>query len=70
MTDGWMTVTEIAEHCGVNRRTIELWVKNHGMPSVLLPSDGNGERRRRRFDRAKVDAWLEENGRPKRRRRK
>lgn len=67
--DGWLTKTEIARHCGVHVRTIELWVKDHGMPSIELPSNGK-ERRRRRFDKDDVDAWLRGGGRPNRRRRR
>tara|TARA_R110002110_G_scaffold179016_1_gene384303 strand:- start:152 stop:379 length:228 start_codon:yes stop_codon:yes gene_type:complete len=47
----WHSVNEIAEHLGVSRETVYIWLKKHKMP-------GHKVGRLWKFSHAEVDAWV------------
>ncbi len=60
----WLTPDEVAEYIGVSKLTVYEWVKQERIPFTRLgpaPDPGRKERRKLRFDRHRIDAWIEDN---------
>lgn len=52
----WMTVEETAEYLGVAKDTVYVYISNRTIPFARIPGS-----RLVRFDRLRLDQWLEEN---------
>ena len=55
MSDRWLSVEEIAEHLGVGKDTIYVWISKKRMPAHKVG-------RLWKFQRPEVDAWVKSNG--------
>ncbi len=53
---GHLSLTDLAFHCGVGETKIREWVALKDFPRPSKPTGGEKERR---WNKAKVDAWLE-----------
>lgn len=49
--DRWLSVDEIAEHLGIKRETVYLWIDNKALPAHRMG-------RLWKFQQAEVDEWV------------
>ena len=55
MSDRWLSVEEIAEHLGVGKDTIYVWISKMRMPAHKVG-------RLWKFQKPEVDAWVKSGG--------
>ena len=55
MPDRWFSAEEIAEHLGVSKDTIYVWISSRAMP-------GHKVGRLWKFQKSEVDAWVKSGG--------
>lgn len=62
MEDRWLSINEICEHLGVSSDTVYKWIERHDMPAHRMG-------RLWKFKKDQVDAWVENGGAAKPRKR-
>lgn len=55
MSDRWLSVDEVAEHLGVSKDSVYVWIAKRGMPAHKVG-------RLWKFQKVEIDTWVKDDG--------